>query len=254
MHNNTFSIVIPAYNAANTIMKSINSALAQTYLPVEIIVVDDHSTDDTIAVVLKMADTNQSEVQIKLIQQPYNQGPANARNKGWDEAKGDYICFLDSDDTFRADKLAFLNTNWPPHAAVIINRFSHKKEHIMLNNNVFSNVTALSIIKSNSAQGSCISVRKSFLHRFPKHQYYAEDLEFALIATQHSKVVKTDALLTLTSRPQLSVGGLSSRHWDMRKGELRAFKSLSRCSIPWLLASPLLYIWSMAKHLIKKIL
>lgn len=254
MHHKTFSIVIPAYNAANTIGKSIHSALAQTHLPIEIIVVEDSSTDNTIAVVQEIIAKNQSNTAIKLIQQPYNQGPANARNIGWDESKGEYICFLDSDDTFSVDKLAFLNEYWPKEAAVVVNKFSHD----LLNNDsyhhAFSKITALSIIKSNPAQGSSISVRKSYAHRFPTDQYFAEDLEFALIATQNATIVKTDAILTITSRPQLSAGGLSSNHWNMRKGELRAFTSLSKNGNQWTLALPFLYGWSILKHLIKKIL
>lgn len=254
MHHKTFSIVIPAYNAATTIAKSIASALAQTHPPLEIIIVDDSSTDHTVTVIQNMIAAHQSPTELILIQQPYNQGPANARNKGWDAAKGDFVCFLDSDDQFNTRKLEYLNEYWPLDAMVVINGFNHDTaENISLPKEL-QPVSAFSIIKSNPAQGSSISVRKVFSHQFPKDQYYAEDLEFALIAIQYGKVVKTAAILTFTSRPQLSAGGLSSNHWKMRKGELRAFTTLSKCHIKWLIALPLLYSWSMMKHLIKKLL
>jgi len=88
------SIIIPCYNDAQYIEQSVNSALSQTYLHKEVIVVDDGSNDETKAVLKNLAP------QItKLITQE-NQGQSNARNAGIKEAKGAYILVLDSDDYF----------------------------------------------------------------------------------------------------------------------------------------------------------
>lgn len=93
------SVVIPAYNAAGFVSSAIESAWSQTLQPHEVIVVDDGSRDDTAAVV-----QSRDGHRVKLISQP-NGGPASARNHGIREATGDWIAFLDSDDSWKPEKL-----------------------------------------------------------------------------------------------------------------------------------------------------
>lgn|GEM_PF-6717818 len=94
------SIVMPAYNSAVTISESICSVLAQTYPYWELIVIDDASKDDTIKKVTAFQDDR-----IRILKQPTNQGVAAARNLGVQEARYDWIAFLDSDDLWTKDKL-----------------------------------------------------------------------------------------------------------------------------------------------------
>lgn len=89
-----FSVVIPVYNRAHLIERAIRSVLDQTYSDFEIIVIDDGSTDDSAAVVARVGDSR-----IRLIDRE-NGGASAARNAGIDAARGRYIAFLDSDDTF----------------------------------------------------------------------------------------------------------------------------------------------------------
>ena len=93
------SIIMPAYNAEKTIVESIESVLRQTYTNWELIVVNDGSKDSTTAVVLAIYDER-----LRLIEQE-NGGVANARNNGINNAKGQYIAFLDSDDLWVEEKL-----------------------------------------------------------------------------------------------------------------------------------------------------
>jgi Glycosyl transferase family 2 len=95
----TFAVVIPAYNAARTLARAIDSVLAQTYPPAEIWVIDDASTDGTLALAASYSP------KVQLIQLPHNQGPSAARNAGWDAAAADYIAFLDADDAWHPLKL-----------------------------------------------------------------------------------------------------------------------------------------------------
>ncbi|WP_439617197.1 glycosyltransferase family 2 protein [Shinella sp.] len=94
------SVVIAAYNAADTIERAIQSALAQRDVAVEILVVDDFSTDETRAVVASLV-----EPEVQLIALNRNLGPGGARNAGFAAARGKWIAVLDSDDTIRPDRL-----------------------------------------------------------------------------------------------------------------------------------------------------
>ncbi len=85
------SVIIPVYNAEPFLTQAIESVLAQTYRPLEVIVVDDGSTDGSAAVAASFGDS------IRRVRQP-NQGAAVARNTGLGMARGAYIAFLDADD------------------------------------------------------------------------------------------------------------------------------------------------------------
>ena len=89
---NRYSIVIPAYNAQSTITDTVLSALQQSYEDIEVIVVNDGSTDDTADMLSRIDDPR-----LVVIDQD-NGGPSAARNNGIDKATGNYILFLDSDD------------------------------------------------------------------------------------------------------------------------------------------------------------
>ena len=94
------SVIVPAYNAEKYIEKCIDSLIFQTYLNIEIIVVDDGSTDKTY-------DILQNYKNIEIIHSKQS-GVSSARNKGLDIATGDYIMFLDSDDYLDADAIETL--------------------------------------------------------------------------------------------------------------------------------------------------
>lgn len=97
-----FSIVIPAYNRADKIGRTLQSCLAQTDPDFEVVVVDDGSRDGTAERVEAMGDPR-----IRCIRQA-NAGASAARNRGAAEARGEHIAFLDSDDEFLPEKLARL--------------------------------------------------------------------------------------------------------------------------------------------------
>ncbi|MBU1666109.1 MAG: glycosyltransferase family 2 protein [Gammaproteobacteria bacterium] len=92
------SVVIPTWNSAATLPRAIDSVLAQTWAPREIIVVDDGGTDDSPAL---LADYGE---RVRVVSQA-NGGPASARNRGLREARGQYVAFLDADDHWLPEKL-----------------------------------------------------------------------------------------------------------------------------------------------------
>lgn len=101
------SVVIPAYNAAKYIESAIISATRQNVSELEVIVVDDRSTDDTRDRVRAMADADR---RISMVELPCNGGPSVARNAGIAAARGKWIALLDADDSFLPGRLATLMT------------------------------------------------------------------------------------------------------------------------------------------------
>lgn len=93
---------MPAYNCEKFIAKSIESVQHQTYPDWELLIVDDRSTDGTAALVAGYA---ARDPRVRLLSQKENGGAAAARNRAIDEAKGEYLAFLDSDDIWYPEKL-----------------------------------------------------------------------------------------------------------------------------------------------------
>src|ERR1039457_63102 len=97
--NCTVSILIPAYNAGRWIGSALQSALDQSWPKIEIIVVDDGSTDQTLAVAKRY-----ESAKVKVMRQE-NRGAAAARNTALREAQGDFLQYLDADDLLSPDKI-----------------------------------------------------------------------------------------------------------------------------------------------------
>ncbi|SIN94008.1 Glycosyltransferase involved in cell wall bisynthesis [Singulisphaera sp. GP187] len=92
-----YCAVIPVYNSADTIDRAIESVLAQTYPPAEVVVVDDGSVDDSAAVAARYPSP------VVVVRQA-NAGPGAARNRGVRESSAEWVAFLDADDTWLPDK------------------------------------------------------------------------------------------------------------------------------------------------------
>lgn len=97
----TVSVILPTFNRAATLDRSIESVLRQTYDDFELVVVDDGSTDDTGDVVDRFDDGR-----IRYLEHDENRGASAARNTGIAEARGEYVAFQDSDDEWHPEKLA----------------------------------------------------------------------------------------------------------------------------------------------------
>ena len=94
------SVIIPAYNAETTIQETVESVLAQSLQDFELIIVNDGSTDNTLQVLDRISDPR-----IKVFSYP-NAGAAVSRNRGFAQASGEFIAFLDADDLWTPEKLA----------------------------------------------------------------------------------------------------------------------------------------------------
>ncbi len=109
----TISIILPTYNRADTLARPIDSVLAQDFPDFELIVVDDGSTDATAERVHRYTDPR-----ITYLRQHTNLGGNAARNRGIREAKGELLCFIDSDDAFLPHKLGYVHDYFSRHPAI----------------------------------------------------------------------------------------------------------------------------------------
>ena len=100
---NRVSVVMPAYDAAATLEASMRSVLEQSHADLELLVVDDCSSDDSPAIAQRIA---AQDSRVRALRLPANAGVAAARNAGIQAASGDWIAFLDSDDRWHPEKLS----------------------------------------------------------------------------------------------------------------------------------------------------
>ena len=130
------SVIIPTYNRADLVQRAIHSVLKQSVTPMEIIVVDDASTDHTDEILA------QFENKISIIKHSENMGVSTARNTGIKAARGNWMAFLDSDDTWQKDKLktqikfiqrhptykiVHCNETWLRNGSVVSQKKHHRK-------------------------------------------------------------------------------------------------------------------------------
>lgn len=101
------SVVCPVYNSASFITATLDSVAGQRALPWEIIIVDDGSDDDTVAIVRHWADKH-PHIRLEIVSASHR-GPGAARNSGVKKARGDWISFLDSDDHWMPEKLSIVS-------------------------------------------------------------------------------------------------------------------------------------------------
>jgi succinoglycan biosynthesis protein ExoO len=123
----SITVVVPAYNAADYLERAVDSVLAQTLPPSQVVLVDDASTDGTLALMQRLANRHEEVVVLPLSE---NGGPGHARNRAFDIATGDWIAIHDADDTISPGRFA---------AMVALGEEQHVD--VVLDNFVFVNAT-----------------------------------------------------------------------------------------------------------------
>ena len=149
------SIVTPNYNCEAYIEETIKSVISQTYQNWELLIIDDRSKDASVGIVKKYC---LKDDRIQLFTSEKNQGPAKCRNKGIEQAKGDYLTFIDSDDlwlpTFLETSLKFVKKS----EGFIFSSYHRQDEQLLPKYKDFivpKTVTYTDILKTNSI--SCLT-------------------------------------------------------------------------------------------------
>lgn len=198
-----FSIIIPTYNRADLIAKTLESVRQQTFSEFEVLIVDDGSRDNTAEIVAPFL----ADPRFQYLPKP-NAERGAARNYGLDRAHGEYAIFLDSDDLFHAEHLATLHTAIrvavaPPDFIATKYDFDREGQRrpsditplpagpLGLNTFLTGNVLACNV---------CVRRANLALRRFEEDRRFAavEDWMFMLENTQHGAVVQLVDAVTLT--------------------------------------------------------
>ncbi len=114
------TIAIPVYNVEKYIKEALLSALNQTYPNIEYVIVDDKGPDKSMDIVRRIKQMHPRGKEIKIIEHPKNIGTGGARNSSMDNATGDYIFFMDSDDTIEPDTIKILVDNIPSEGVDVL--------------------------------------------------------------------------------------------------------------------------------------
>jgi len=250
------SVVIRALNSAPTILRTLTTVALQSLAPLEIIVVDDHSTDETVNIVQLFA--KQSNIDTRIITMTENSGAGTARNVGWSMANGEFIAFLDADDLWHPQKLEiqydFLRKN-PQLAMSCHDRTVTESDHweyVEADTIAVSKYSLRHFLVRNRCATPTVMVRSSLQQRFEDKKRYAEDyLLWLTICSHYGSIQFLHISLTHCSNPIYGGKGLSGGFGNMQRGESAAFISLFRSgamNLPTLLAA---ISWSYIKFLIR---
>jgi len=193
--NPLVSVVIPVFNSERFLREAVQSVLAQQYSPIEIIVVDDGSTDNTATVARSLPET------VRYLHQT-NQGPAAARNRGIEQAQGSLIAFADADDLWPPAKLEqqlpYLIKD--PKIDIVLGRI----QQVLLSETVDGPTRAQQFAEPAFSVnlGSAV-IRKSVFERvglFDETMRYSEDVDWFMRAREGGAAIGTIDAVTLFYR------------------------------------------------------
>ena len=220
------SVIVPTYNRASPLKKTVQSILSQTHQDFELIIVDDGSTDDTDKTIPK-------DSRITLIRQE-NKGPSHARNVGIKKSKGDTIAFLDSDDWWDKNKLEMQFRCMEKNPGYLISYtgevwykngrlFNQKQKHKKFHGYIFDKCLPLCVVSM-----STIMIRRELFEKiglFDESLPCCEDYDFWLRASVEHEFLLID--LPLTSKDGGRPDQLSSIHaTGMDKYRIQSIKKL----------------------------
>lgn len=225
----SISVIIPCFNSETTIETTIYSVFNQTLKPVEIICVDDGSSDSTVLILKKLKEVSPIEISFLIIQQE-NSGPSRARNKAVIRSNCEYVAFLDSDDVWHPKKLEIMfqfALNYDLDFLYHLYSPLPYDEEICLKNILLKKKKRYSFALKNFIATPTVFVRKSKFPKFPEHLSYCEDYCCWLMSTQSSFYFVDKHLANGFKKP-LGESGLSSNIYKMHKGFIDALLYLRK--------------------------
>lgn len=247
----TFSVVIPMYNASESIVKTLDSCVLQSALPKEIIVVDDCSEDNSLEIVSEWTKSHVGPSNIIVKQLSINSGPSVARNVGWDVSRGDYVAFLDADDRFVSNKLEVVETVLGENNDIVLFAHGYALREKMIERVSLKKVSRNMLLIKNIFATPAVVVKRTITERFDESMRYTEDHDLWLRLTRtYDKTYYVDDVLTVIDRPVRAEGGQSANLWAMRSGEIKMYYKFCK-SNSLMVLFPMFLGYSLAKHTVK---
>ena len=196
MNDIEVSVVIPVYNTGVILQETIDSVLNQTFDNLELIIIDDGSSDEKTAEIL----ARQNNKKIRIIRQK-NSGVAAARNRGVELARGNFIAFLDHDDLFLPEKLAVSLEIFKihPDAALVYSDtipFGNYHNRVIAKSQIQGRILPVMIADNPILSMSCSVIRKAFLEqhniKFNSDCVPCDDWDFHLQCALYGKIYCSD--------------------------------------------------------------
>lgn len=229
------SVVIPFFNSAGTIARAVESVLQQTWAPSEILIVDDGSEDSEYHQLEALA----AHPLIEVLRLEVNQGAAAARNRGWEAASGEWIAFLDSDDSWAPAKLEtqLRAIQRDPRAAeeavlvgtdaLVLGAESKTPSGTADTCAPIEKIDMSGMLLRNRMRTSAVLVKREIELRFTEGRRLSEDYELWLrITRRYNGTYLVKAPLTLYHKPFFGAGGLTANQVRFEREELRTLTLL----------------------------
>lgn len=217
-----FSVVIPVYNRRELLRRALDSVFSQDFTDYEVIIVDDCSVEDIEGVVHSYASEK-----VKYIRNKSNLGGGASRNVGVEHSSGQYICFLDSDDYWKSQKLSTLESyiSSNPNAAIFIGNSIVEKANGVHRKPIssaekYEDFLSLIVIGDNLLQTSALAIRKDILTeiKFDSELPRYQDLDlYVKLARYYRNTVWIPSFLSVwdVSHEQSSITKSNSLTWSL---------------------------------------
>lgn len=251
------SVVVPHFESHRTISHALESIAEQSFQPMEVIVVDDCSSEGTYSHLCNIVSRFQSDdCSVRLIRRETNSGPGDCRNAGWEMALGDYVAFLDADDVWHPEKLAIVagvlnsspTVDFVSHRSTILEPNWNKTP---LESLQIQQLKLRNFLFSNSVTTPSVTVRRDVATRFPDGRRYSEDFELWLrLSVSGMTMLHIQLPLVAISR-STDHAGLSSSRINMGLGEVLSLCRALSPSPPLWPIIPAAVAWSLLKTAIR---
>lgn len=225
--NACVSVIMPVYNAESTVIRSVESVVAQSYTDWELFIIDDGSSDHSPKIIKDFIAVSDQEIQKKIFYtRKKNEGPSKARNLGIEKSTGRFIAFLDSDDMWIREKLEIQvqYANLYPEVGIISGGFNRS---VVKAGREFVTISFRQLLQQNYFNTPTVLLERKKLgvSRFNEDQKYSEDYRLWLKLTYTCKGIYLNKTIakSITGKLNYGISGLSANLWQMEKGELSNF-------------------------------
>jgi teichuronic acid biosynthesis glycosyltransferase TuaG len=249
------SVVMPCFRCARSVAEAVRSVREQTASPLELIAVDDASDDETHEVLRALQRTCGDEW-LRVIRLERNRGAAAARNAGWEAARGEYVAFLDADDSWHPRKIEIQYAWMAANPAV---RVSAHDSALFPRGQAPAEVPEQPTVRFPSPHSylftnpfitPAVMLRRDLPHRFREGRRYMEDhLLWQTLALSGERIAVLQAPLAMIHKAPYGAGGLSADLLAMERGELANYWVLRGERLISLPAALALSVFSLMKFI-----